>query len=126
MPKSNIAVEDVFITKDNETMEKVKVIIDQDSNELIVIDSKKEDREDKIIRRCLIGGNVFFGVLYMLCFTIDDIRILSVCLAAVLGGWLALNDTLYFERKKGDSIVGVLLNEEGIRNKIKRIHALIK
>jgi len=126
MPKSNIAVEDVFITKDNETMEKVKVVIDQDSNELIIIDSKKEDREDKIIRRCLIGGNIFFGVLFMLCLTIGDIRILGVCLAMVLGAWAALNDTLYFEQKKGGTIVGTLLNEEGIRNKIKKIRALIK
>lgn len=126
MSKSNIAVEDVFITKDNKTMKEVKVVIDQDSNELVIIDSKKEDHEDKVIRRCLIGGNVFFGVLFMLCFTIGDIRILGVCLAMVLGAWAALNDTLYFERKKGGSIVGVLMNEQGIRDKIKRIRTLIK
>lgn len=126
MSKSDFVVEDLLITKDNEKMESVKVIIDKESSELIIIDSKKKDNDDKVISNCLVGGNIFFSVLYMLCFTIDDIRILSVCLAAVLGGWMALNDTLYFERKKGDSIVGVLLNEEGIRNKIKRIHALIK
>lgn len=126
MSKSDFIVEDLLITKDNEKMESVKVIIDQDSSELVIIGSKKEDDEEKLISRCLIGGNIFFSALYMLCFTIDDIRILSVCLAAVLGGWLALNDTLYFEIKKGCSIVGTLINEEGIRNKIKRIRALIK
>lgn len=126
MSKSDFIVEDLLITKDNEKMESVKVIIDQDSSELVIIGSKKEDDEEKLISRCLIGGNIFFSVLYMLCFTIDDIRILSVCLAAVLGGWLAVNDTLYFEIKKGCSIVGTLINEEGIRNKIKRIRALIK
>lgn len=126
MSKSDFIVEDLLITKDNEKMESVKVIIDKDSSELIIIESKKEDQEDKAISRCLIGGNIFFSALYMLCFTIDDIRILSVCLAAVLGGWLSLNDTLYFEIKKGGSIVGALMNEKGIRNKIKGIRALIK
>lgn len=126
MSKSDFVVEDLLITKDNEKMESVKVIIDKDSSELIIIDSKKEDNDDKVISNCLVGGNIFFSVLYMLCFTIDDIRILSVCLAAVLGGWMALNDTLYFERKKGSSIVGVIINEKGIRNKMKRIRALIK
>lgn len=125
MSKSNVVVEDLLITKDNEKMESVKVIIDKDSSELVIVGSKEED-EEKLIRRCLIGGNIFFSALYMLCFTIDDIRILSVCLAAVLGGWLSLNDTLYFEIKKGGSIVGTLINEKGIRNKIKRIRALIK
>lgn len=126
MSKSNVAVEDVFITKDNKTMKEVKVVIDQDSNELVIIDLKKEDCEDKVIRRCLIGGNVFFSVLFMLCLTIGDIRILGVCLAMILGAWAALNDTLYFERKKGSSIVGVLMNEKGIRSKIKGVRALIK
>lgn len=126
MSKSDFVVEDIFITKDNERMESVKVVIDQDSSELIIIGSKKEDDEEKAISRCLVGGNIFFSVLYMLCFTVDDIRILSMCLAAVLGGWLALNDTLYFERKKGKSIVGILFNEKGFRNKIRELHALIK
>ncbi|MDI6976247.1 hypothetical protein [Serratia sp. Se-RSBMAAmG] len=126
MSKFDFIVENLLITKDNEKMESVKVIIDKDSSELIIIDSKKEDHEDKAISRCLVGGNIFFSVLYMLCFTIDDIRILSMCLAAVLGAWLALNDTLYFEIKKGSSIVGVLINEKGIRNKMKGVCALIK
>ncbi len=126
MSKSNVVVEDLLITKDNEKMESVKVIIDKDSSELVIVGSKEDEDEEKLISRCLIGGNIFFSALYMLCFTIDDIRILSVCLAAVLGGWLSLNDTLYFEIKKGGSIVGTLINEKGIRNKIKRIRALIK
>lgn len=126
MSKSNVAVEDVFITKDNKTMKEVKVVIDQDSNELVIVGSKEDEDEEKLISRCLIGGNIFFSALYMLCFTIDDIRILSVCLAAVLGGWLSLNDTLYFEIKKGGSIVGTLMNEKGIRSKIKGVRALIK
>lgn len=126
MSKSNVAVEDVFITKDNKTMKEVKVVIDQDSNELVIIDLKKEDCEDKVIRRCLIGGNVFFSVLFMLCLTIGDIKILALCLAMVLGAWAALNDTLYFERKKGRSIAGTLLDEENFMDKIKKIRSLIK
>lgn len=126
MPKSNIVVEDIFITKNNETIEAVKVVIDQESNELVIIGSKKEDDEEKLIRQFLFGGNIFFGLLYMLCFTIDEIRLFSICMAMVLGGVLGLNDVFYFERKKGASLVGTLIHEKGLRNKIKKAYALIK
>lgn len=126
MLKSDFVVEDIVITKDNEKMESVKVVIDQDSSELIIISSKKEEDDEKAIKWCLVGGNIFFGVLCMLCFSIDDIRLFGICMAMILGGALGLNDVLYFERKKRKSIVEVLFSENGFKNKIRELHTLIK